>query len=836
MHKIRLLLLISFIIFSVSPIYAQKKGTVSGHVTTSDHLVAQDITVRLKGTGMQQFTDASGFYEFKNVKPGTYTLSISGVGKKGEERTVRLTGAGEVVSDFVLLQTSDQLKEVNVSGHKQDRIIVKKSDYVSKMPLNNLENPQSYTTVTKEILNQQLVFNLDDALKNVAGLSKKYETSGLANSGAFFSLRGFSLQSNFRDGMVAHMNAGTDNANLESVEVIKGPSATLFGSSLTSYGGLINRVTKKPYKGVGGEISTTAGSFGFNRISADFNTPLDSAKKALFRLNTSYQDENSFRDNGFRKSFFVAPSFSYEISDRLSVAMNAEISSVKMGGGFYNPFSFIQASILKPLFGIPASNPIDLSINKVYGISNVNQLTLNNKLSYTANDLSMTTNSSNFLGEVNYKISDQWRSQTIASSSVSRSSGYQTYMFILPDAIVKRNPNATGYNYALRLVNKPEANQNDLQLQQNFIGDFKIGTMRNRLTAGLEYYQTKYSQVPNSYYGTVLGITYESLFDLVPLTGAMPNYNSFNKVKVDSVQSKGKLSSLNFYGNSSTYAAYVADVLNVTDRLLIMLSLRGDRFENKSIFDPVTNTSSAGFKQTAFSPKFGAIYQVVKDQVSLFANMQNGFTNNPGNDFSGKSFKPEQARQFEGGVKANAFDGRLSATASYYNIQVKDIIRSDAAHFGYSIQDGTQQSKGAELEIAASPVQGLSLIGGYAYNDSKYTKADADVQGLRPVEAGAKNQANFWINYRFSIRSLDGLGAGIGASYQGKSLAVNSVSAGQLTLPSYTVLNAALSYDKPKYRIGLKMNNLTNKQYWIGWNAISAQQPRCVLGSLTYKF
>lgn len=836
MKRTLLLLFISLLTFSSFQSVAQSKGTLTGRITTADAIAAADITVRLKGTGIQQITDATGRYSFKNIKSGSYTISISGVGTKTQEKTIQLSAIETVTVNFTLQQTSDQLKEVSITSHKKARVIQKSSEYAAKMPLNNLENPQVYSSLTKEVLAQQLIFNLDDALKNIPGVSKKYENAGFANSSTFFSLRGFSVQSNFRNGMVSRLAAGADNANIERIEVLKGPSATLFGSSLTSYGGLINRVTKKPYAGTGVEVTAATGSFSFNRMTADFNAPLDSAKKALFRVNAAYQDENSFRDNGFRNSIFIAPTFSYQVNDRLVLSMDAEFSHVKQGGGFNSPYSFIQASILKPLFGIPATMEYDMTIKKVYGISSLDEVKINKNLSYTANDLFTTTNSANFITEANYKISSQWTSQTLVSSNIARSFGYNTYMFILPDAIIQRNPAVSGYSNALRLVNKPEIQQNSLQLQQNFIGDFKIGTMRNRLTAGLEYYQNKYTQQPNSYNAKVLGITYESLFDVVPLSGPVPNYDDFNKTKVDAVQAAGTRSTLTYNSNMNNYAAYVADVLNVTDRLLVMLSLRADRYQNKPFYNAAADTSSAGYKQSTLSPKFGVVYQLVEDQVSLFGNIQNGFSNNPGNNYEGEAFKPEKAFQFEGGIKANTMGGRLSATLSYYDIKVSDIIRSDVSHFGYSIQDGVQKSKGVEAELVAAPVDGLTVIAGYAYNDSKYTKADADVQGLRPVESGAKNLANFWVNYRLSIPQLNGLGAGIGANYAGKAYAVNSVSSGQLIIPSFTVFNAALSYDKAKFSVGLKMNNLTNKTYWIGWNAINVQQPRAVLGSLTYKF
>src|SRR6202012_760922 len=111
------------------------------------------------------------------------------------------------------------------------------------------------------------------------------------------------------------------------------------------------------------------------------------------------------------------------------------------------------------------------------------------------------------------------------------------------------------------------------------------------------------------------------------------------------------------------YSAYASDVLNITDNLLAMASLRVDYFNNTSVDNPVSGTSSNSYHQAALSPKFGLVYQLVKNQVSLFGNYMNGFSNTtPGTDFSGKSFKPEQANQLEGGVKLDLFNGKLSST------------------------------------------------------------------------------------------------------------------------------------------------------------------------------
>jgi len=89
---------------------------------------------------------------------------------------------------------------------------------------------------------------------------------------------------------------------------------------------------------------------------------------------------------------------------------------------------------------------------------------------------------------------------------------------------------------------------------------------------------------------------------------------------------------------------------------------------------------------------------------------------------------PIFANQWEGGVKVEAFSKKLNLTASYYNITIDNATRTDANLF--TIQDGKQVSKGMEVELIASPVTGLSIIAGYAYNDNKIVRAsDKNIEG-----------------------------------------------------------------------------------------------------------
>jgi iron complex outermembrane receptor protein len=282
--------------------------------------------------------------------------------------------------------------------------------------------------------------------------------------------------------------------------------------------------------------------------------------------------------------------------------------------------------------------------------------------------------------------------------------------------------------------------------------------------------------------------------------------------------------------------------MNITDRITALAAVRIDHFDNKGTFNEASGKYTGGYTQTTLSPKFGLVYQPVPDKVSIFANYQNGFTNKNGVDYAGKTFRPEQANQVEGGVKLSVLDGKIGTTLSYYNIKVKDIVRSymggdaDPSNPNPQIQDGTQISEGVEVDVIANPANGLNVVAGFAYNNSELEKADADVQGRRPATAMSPYTANLWVSYKFMQGSLQGFGAGIGGNYASDNKILNSVFYGEFTLPAYTVLNATLFYDHARFRAAMKVDNLTDERYWIGYTTMNPQKPRSFTASVSIKF
>lgn len=770
----------------------ENSSTISGTILSVDSLPLELVSVSLVKQNRGTLTNNEGRFQLANVAPGKYILLIQMLGAKEIELPVEVA-AGEVAAvNYRLTKENIQaLQEVRVTN-VVNKFAKKESMYVARMPLKNLENAQVYNIVSKELIQEQMAVDLGSVAQSVPGAGIPM----LANQGRVtFRSRGFEIEPNARNGVAGAAFSAIDIANLERIEVIKGPSSTLFGTNISSsYGGLMNRVTKKPYNGTGGEVAYYGGSWNYNRLTFDANTPVNADKTALLRLNGATTFDRSFQDQGFTNSISLAPSFSYQVTDRLSLLFDVEYGQAK------------GTSVVR-------FNP--------YTGSNKTQSIVDMKFPYNktflGNDITYQTQMMNIFAQANYKISDHWTSQTVVSRARSSINGYITALNGRTDSTLRASV-IVGYTNFIAT-----------DIQQNFIGDFYIGKFRNRMVAGLDYYNNF-----NDFDRVTVNTT------TINFVNPPANYR-ISRFKIDSLASTGTLRKENAGDNS--YAAYVSDVFNITDRLLVMASLRVDRYQYKGVYDVNTGVTSGGlgtsgaqagpYGQTSLSHKLGLVYELYKDHVSVFGNYLNGFYNRSGIAADGTSFKPEHGNQLEFGVKGDVLDHKLAGTISYYNIKVANALRTDPNDANYSIQDGTQLSKGFEAELTANPVTGLNIVTGYAYNNSKYTNADASVQGLRPALSGPEKMFNFWISYRFATGNLKGFGAGFGGNSGSSSYQTNTQTA-KVIIPAYTLLNASVFYDHPKFRIGCKVDNITSEKTWSV--RLTPQNPARFIGSLALKF
>ena len=777
-HYKYLSLLTINMLFFFSAVFGQQSSSIYGKVTTKDGKPASFITISVEQTKRGAISNEKGEYTIKNIQPGSWVISTSAVGIAGQQRKILLIGGQNLEVNFVINETAQQLKTVTVNA-RLNRFAEKQSDNIARMPLSDLENSQVYNVVTNSLMKERTITNYSEVFYNVPAVSPPSITPSRGNE---FFMRGFYGGAEFKDGMTYDAGEGEDPVNLERIEILKGPSATLFGSANGSFGGIINNVTKIPFDSLGGSFSYSIGSWGLSRLTLDFNTPLNKDSTLRFRINGARHWENSFEDYGFKHTYTVAPTILYKPNSRLTF---------RLSGEFYS-----QNSTMWQWY----------SFGPDVTIKNIKDLKAPYSRSAAGDQMLQQWSDNRIFGEADYKLSGHWKSTT----KFTQGFYYRPQSYYMNGNQYINDSTMTRWIMGAR----PQLGTTT-EVQQNFNGDFKIGELRNRLLIGLDVLSQQYkSSFVGVYQDTLVMNDPSSLVNvsrekIINSFYMVPGENHYISVFYD-------------------YSAYVSDVLNITDRLTAMASLRFDRYDNKNSVNNGIKQSD-GYQQNALSPKFGLVYQVVKNEVSLFANYMNGFSNNaPQNDGSKMvTYKPSQANQWEGGVKMDLFQGKLSSTLSYYNIDVKNALRSIPTS-QISIQDGTEKSKGFEAEIIANPVKGLNLMAGYGYNDAKYTRAS---EGQQNLSLGSpKNMANFYGSYKILNGICQGLGVSFGANYIGESSFQYPV-----MIPSYLTCNASVMYDRPKYNLSFKINNLSDEKYW-SWNFIQPQPPRNFVASVTYKF
>ncbi|SEA05173.1 iron complex outermembrane recepter protein [Arachidicoccus rhizosphaerae] len=758
-------------------------GVLDGYVLTSDDSPVPGVTVQLAETRVVRITDKNGYFQLK-APAGKYKMLVSYTGSRTFESYVQIIAADTVHLEPIHLQEDiHSLSEVTVKG-RRNRYGSKNSIYVMRLPISDMENPQVYTSISGQLLQEQNLTSYQDAFKNISGSG----VPSTANNGRVtMSSRGFKVRSQIVDGVSGYTMTDIDPANIERIEVIKGPSSTLFGAgaggSTTSFGGVVNIVTKTPYDGVGGSASYTGGSYGLNRITFDGNTPLNSDHTVLFRMTGAHNDNKSNQDAGFLKSTFLAPSLYVQVNNRVSVNVNTE---------------FFHRDATSPYWFTPSKKTV---------YKTAPDLPINYNLSFINNDVYFTASQFNVNAQIKTQISKQWLSQTSFAHTTNDVNGPTVSLTGVTDSTLYRSISAGLNNYQ------------SFQIQQNFIGDFKIADKRNRIVLGLNYLDFNSSSNTTS-------IKMDTANFLHP-DNSYYNFNmaAVNNRLADATYKKNA-------GDQKSYSAYVSDVFSLRENLNLMASVRVDRFEDGGTANDLTGKLSGKYGQTALSPKFGVVYQPVLNRVSLFANYQDGFNNVAGTDYEGNSFKPENGKQFEAGTKLNLLHGLLTGTLSYYYIKVENTLRDDLEHDGFSIQNGTQQSKGFEAELTSNPLPGLDIFAGYAYNDSKYLKADDGLVGTRPDGAGPKNTANLWASYKVLSGWAKGLGIGFGGIY-GTQLD-NLKGFTGFVVPDYLITDGSLFYERSIYRLTLKVNNLGNERYWN--NRLQLQQMRNVSASIMIHF
>ncbi len=767
----KLYLLIILVCFSALFSFAQETKTIIRLLDLNFNPVP-DASVVLLETKQEAISDRNGKIELYLTEFKPYTLQISYNGQVFKEK---LSFQGAKIYTVYVGADHKEIEEVIISASR--KFAEKKSKTVGKMELENLESSQSYNIIPNELMKERSVIDMKSALLAAPGIANVTNGLGAGGFTVIARMRGFSTGSgSLRNGMRTSTTSMADLANIEAVEIIKGPAGTLYGSSTEiSYGGMINLITKKPKPYSFGEASFSYGAYDLSRLTLDYNSPLNQSKSVLFRINGSMQRGKTFQDFGLDNSMMIAPSFLFLVNDRLTLNMEVELSQSER--------NMIAVGYLPK------------------GYNNLKDFNWDVKKSFSSNDLTLKSNVMNVFADADYKISEQWNSQTIFSSA--NTINKSEYLFAIPlsmDSIGRR---------IMRIPSHFISNS----IQQNFIGTYEGEAWRNKLLIGVDYNIDKY-------------LTTRKMLNFYDKVHRFKTIPTINKSKVDQLFAGAPESEITT--QFQTYGVYLSNVFSLNSRLHLNAGLRMDFYRNLV----------SEFKETYFSPKFGAVYELLENKLSIFGNYTNGFNNGyvmlESVQFNAATIKPQEANQYEFGLKYELFGKKLHGNASYYNIDVKNVPFSIVAENGKTStrQNGKRRSRGFEFDLTTNPFSGFHLIVGYGYNDSKFTEGDEKTFGNRP-QGTPFHVGNFWTSYSLQQGALKGLGLGLGGNYSDDFYGDDF---NTFKMPGYFLFDASVFYEKDQLRLSLKGNNLTDVHYMTTNFWLYAQPTRTVLGTVSYRF
>lgn len=659
-----------------------------------------------------------------------------------------------------------------------------------------IETPASVQVVPRTVMNDQKSVRIKDALENVSGV-RAQPTLGM---GTGFIVRGFRQDQVFRNGLLTTQSNGFnsefDTANLESVEVLKGPAAMLYGRG--EPGGLINVTTKKPLDLPYYSLEQQFGSYDYYRTQWDATGPIDDDKTLLYRFTGSYQNNESFRDLIFTDRVMVSPSLTWKISDQTDFTLNVE--------GVEQDF---QAD-----FGIPAigDQPAPIPIGNVFGDPNdpVDHL------------------SKVHLGtEFNHRFNDDWAIHNRFLMSREK----VEEVFINPSPAfgnALRPDNRTLDRNIFSQENDVEAYATNLDLT----GKFNLWQTKHDVLVGFDFTQ---SHTTYHIQGDWQNPHPDLAIDIYnPSAGYGINPGLFDSALASYVQPGREYSRF----VNQWYGAYFQDHITLWDKLHIFGGGRYDWTEvgrgsgpSFEVADNVLENSSPSVKRKdeGFSPRVGILYQPWT-WLSLYGSWTKSFGANNGVSAAGATFAPEIGEQFEAGVKTQLFDDRLLATLAYYHLTKSNILTSVPGNPTISAAIGEARSQGIELDVTGQITDYFSVIGSYAYTDARITKNNDGGEGSRlpnvPEHAGS-----LWLKYDFSgHQALEGFSVGLGGVAAGQREGNFFYYGDPFQLPGYVRMDAFAAYKwnvkKTPITAQINIRNLLDKTYYESTDPDSNVSPR----------
>ncbi|MCC6923492.1 MAG: TonB-dependent siderophore receptor [Nitrosomonas sp.] len=622
--------------------------------------------------------------------------------------------------------------------------------------------PQSITVITDDLIKDQSIRSLADAVRYVPGVGI---SQGEGNRDALVFRGNRSTGDFFIDGLRDDAEFYRDLYNIERIEVLKGANGMIFGRG--GSGGVVNRVTKEARWSPVQEFSFQGGSFEQKRMSADVGYVINDV--AALRLNALYENSGSFRDGVDMERLGIAPTLTIKPTHRTKVVVNMER---------FHDDRIADRGITSVVGGTgQVTGPVDVRRAQFFGDprrsnANVDVLSFGTFIEHKF-DSGFTVQN-----RTNYTTYDKFYQNVFASGGLNLVSG------LLPIG---------AYNNATE--------RDNVFNQTNVLYSLNTGPISHTLLAGIEVGR---QETHNRRETGLFNNSADSANFFVPISNPVTNapITFINRNSGDGIDALNR-------SVVDVLSLYIQDQIEIIPQIQVIAGVRYDLFE---VNFQQKNGARDHIKtqDDLIAPRFGVIYKPI-EPVSLYASYSQAFVPRAGDQLNAlnvtvETLKPEKFTTMEAGVK---WDIRpdLAFTGAVYQLDRTNVINSIVG--GQTFLSKGQRTEGVEVSLVGQLTQNWSVMGGYAYQTGELT---SDVFGIAKKGATVaelpRHTFSMWSRYDITPN----IGAAVGVIHRDAMFASLT---NRVSLPDFTRVDAALFARFTKsFRGQLNIENLFDTHYF----------------------
>ncbi len=654
-----------------------------------------------------------------------------------------------------------------------------------------LTTPAAIEVVPQVLLRDQQAVRIEQALEQVSGVV--VIPSGISTMN--FALRGFVTAQYYVDGVRVssdlHQDGFRELANIDRVEVLKGPASVLYGRS--EPGGMINVIPKEPLAEPFASFGQQLGSFGHERTTLDTTGPLDAAADLRYRVNAAYERGRSFREFLDNRRLFVAPTVAWDLSPSVAATLYAE---------YLDSRDFNEAGL--PLIGTSIPDvPIGRSLAEPGADIHTRDLRAGLKASI--------------------RLSSRWTLRPRLDLRALRTPAPPQVAldvdgldpaacsaFRCPVArLIYANPVSTGHTY---------------YAGADLLGTLDLWATAHALLIGAEVFDVR------------------GRYDLVARSAVSLTIDLYNPRHTGTPGELLAIPDIAFsqIARERWYGLYLQDQIQLSDRLSALLGARYDvafeaHDERDQLVGAAATDAGGATRESSLRPRLGLMWRAAPGLSIYTSYVENfGVTNGRaigGIGGIGPPLPPESAEQWELGLKAELADRRTDASLAVFDLTKHHVAVPDRnalrAALGYVSVTGEARSRGVEFDLKSRLGAALQLSASAAYLDTRIIHdigTGVDANGNAVITAGNTGHrlygvprfaVSFWTAYEPPSGSLQGLRLAVGAVSRSERVGDN---ANDYRLPGYAKGFAMAAYRwrtaSGAVTVQLNVDNVLGRRYY----------------------